>query len=496
MNRAARFAFALMVALGMLIVGSSDASAHTDFESSQPADGSTIDGPLDTVILDFTGTPTAIDDGIVVADAAGVQRVPVELVQDDLRITARFDPALGDGSYTLAWRVRSDDTHTKSGSFSFVVVAPIPTTSPVTATTAAAVPTTAAAVPTTAAAVPTTVPVVAVVAAAAPPPAPELLDTDDASNVTRIGRLIFFPSTVLAIGVLAFAAFAFTGRREELGTLIRLVRWLGVGVAMGALVEVVGLETLFGGFDVVLDETAGRAALARLLGGLMLVIGFVNIGSAGRGSGSSARSLSAAVGVDQASPTTADLAGQSPPWRPSAGDSVGLIGMFLVLMSFAFDGHSLSEGPRLLQAVLSIVHVASAGVWAGGVLALALVLRGRHNDRAGSSSVEMILKFSVVATFSLVLAGLVGVGLALFIDNDVASYLSTDWGRVLVVKLVLVGAAALLGAYNHFRVLPALQSAPDDPDIIKQARNTITTEAMVLVVVALVSAVLVGASTL
>jgi copper transport protein len=159
-------------------------------------------------------------------------------------------------------------------------------------------------------------------------------------------------------------------------------------------------------------------------------------------------------------------------------------------------GILFSEGPRLLHVLLSIVHVASAGVWAGGVLALAVVLRRRHNDRVDSNGVEMILKFSVVAMFSLALAGLAGVVMALFIDSNVLSYLSTDWGRVLVVKVLFVAAAASLGVYNHLSVLPRLESAPNDPVVIKQARNTITTEAMVLVVVALASAVLVGASTL
>jgi len=497
MSRSGRVVVALVIALGVLIIGPSVASAHTDFESSQPADGSTVEGPLDDVILDFTGTPTAIDDGIVVADALGVQYVPVEVTQDDLRITARFDPALGDGSYTLAWQVRSDDTHTKSGSFSFVVVVPAATTTLAPTTTAAgSAPTTSDTPTTSAVTVTSTDSVVAVVVSpAAPPPAPEVVDTDDASNVARIGRLIFFPSAVVAIGVLAFAAFAFAGRRQDLGTLIRLVRWLGVGVAMGALVEIIGLETLFGGFEVVPGEPAGRAAMARLIGGAMLIVGFVSIGSAARGTAGPTRSLSAAVAVDQARSMTVDT-GEATRWRPRAGDSVGMIGMLLVLVSFAFDGHTLSEGPRALHGVLSIVHVASAGVWAGGVVALAVVLRRRHNDRVASNGVEMILKFSVVAMLSLALAGLAGVVMALFIDSDVTSYPSTDWGRILIVKLILVVIAALLGAYNHFRVLPGLESAPNDAGIIEKARNTVTTEAVVLIVVAIASAILVGASTL
>ena len=483
MPRISRSVFALVIALGAVLFAPSIAAAHTDFESSQPADGSTVDGPLEVVILDFTGTPTAIDDGIVVADADGVQYIPISVVQDDLRITATFDPALDEGSYTLVWQVRSDDTHIKSDSLSFLVAAPVATSIADSETATAAT---------------TTIPLRADAAApVAPPAAPVLVDIDDANSVMRMGRLIFFPSAVLAIGVLAFAAFAFVGRRKEVGTLIRLVRWLGVGVAMGALIEVVGLETLFGGIGEVFDETPGRAALARLVGGLMLVVGFVSIRSGrvtSRGTGVP-RSLSAAVLADQVAPHTVNPRAESGPWRPTAGDSVGLIGLFVVLLSFAFDGHTLSEGPRLLHALLSVVHVASAGVWAGGVLALAVVLRRRHNDRADSNGVEMILKFSVVAMFSLALAGLAGVVMALFIDSDVLSYLSTDWGRVLIVKVLFVSAAAALGAYNHFNVLPGLESAPNDPAIIERARTTITGEAVILVVVAIASAVLVGAST-
>src|SRR6056297_3369384 len=307
----------LITLLVALLVPTSVARAHTGLDVSTPEDGSVVDGPLTEVVLEFTGTPTAIDDGIVVADATGVQYTPVDVRQDGLRITAQFDPALPDGSYTLAWRVRSDDTHTIDGSFSFGVAVSVPT-EPVSTEPAAAEPTTsepATSEPATrepAAAEPAADDevtaddevsaddeVAAALTAPPPPPPSTVFDAiDDGETTARLGRMLLMPTAVVAVGVLAFAAWAYAGRATEIGTLLRLVRWLGVGVALGAVIEVTGLDASFGGFDQVLDQTAGRAALARVVGGVLLVTGFGAVVAARHAT--TPQSLSAAVRIDPA----------------------------------------------------------------------------------------------------------------------------------------------------------------------------------------------------
>ena len=477
----------LLAVLLAMLVPTSVARAHTGLDASTPADASAVDGPVTEVVLDYTGTPTALADGIVVADAEGVQYTPVDIRQDGLRITAQFDPPLADGSYTLAWRVRSDDTHVIDGSFSFAVVAPAaPSTSePATITPATSDP--ASTDPASEA------------TALVPPPPPTVFDTvDDGEMTARLGRVLLFPSAVVAFGVLAFAAWAHAGRRNEIGTLLRLVRWLGVGVALGAVIELVGLEALFGGFDEVLGETAGRAALARVVGGVLLVTGF---GAVAVLRGAPPRSLSAAVRVDpdhaiiHADPErpTTEPDGR---WRPGARDAPGLVGAVVVAVSFAFDGHTLSEGPRLLHALASVAHVVAASVCAGGLVAFAVVLWRRFRDAVPADALRMTLRFSVIAMVSLAVAGAAGVAMALFIDSDVAGYLSTDWGRLLVAKLALVAVAGAIGAYNHFRVLPALEADPTDADLIARTRGTVTAEAALLIGAAVVSGLLVAASTI
>ena len=519
-RRALRAVGLLLLALGAVgALWPTPALAHTGLDTSTPADGSTVDGPLAQIELTFTGTPTAIDDGIVAIDAAGTEITPADVVQDGLVIVARFDPALEGGAYTVFWRVRSDDTHTIDGSVSFSVSPAVPASTAPATTQAAPAPGDTTPVDTVpgdstpgdtnpVASEPVTTvpastePAVADQSSAAPPASPPppaaFAEVSEGETTADIGRLVLFPSAVVAIGVLVFAGWAFAGRPDELFTLIRLVRWLGVGVVLGATIEIVGLETIVGGLGALLDETAGWAAMARLLGGVLLVIGAVAVlpGSS-TGRAGSPRPLSAATRVDD--PPTPQL-DQAPPtavrWSPSGRNVLAVLGVVLIVGSFAFDGHTVSEGPRLVHALASVAHVAAAAVWCGGLVAFAVVLWRRHRDDAASSALEMTLRFSVAAMVSLAVAALAGVVMALFIESDLGSYVSTDWGRTLLVKLGLVAVAGAIGAYNHFVVLPLLERDPASDAVLGRARTAVTAEAALLVAAAAVSAFLVAASTI
>lgn len=524
--------FALMVLVIALVA--STAFAHTGLSSSSPAEGQAVDGPLDTISLSFTGTPTADDESVAVADEAGNTIRPVSVVQTGNDVVATFDPPLDAGSYALAWRVRADDTHFVEGTISFGVLAAfvpatttpeagaaLPATSPPsTAVSSTAVSTTANAVvpaPTTSAApelagnasntdlleagAPAAEDQLAAQpdndSAVAAPLAPVLGDgsSDDGEGVTQIGRLLMFPAAIAAIGIIVFAAFAFAGRREELGTLIRAVRWLGVAVLFGAIIELVGLSSLLGGFGETVGDSAGRAALVRLVGGGLLVVGFGAI--AGTAPRPATRSLSAAIVEQlQSNVAAARPASAEARWRPAAIDSLGLLGAAFILASFAFDGHTVSRGPRALHSLTSVLHVAGAAAWAGGLIALAVVLWRRHHDGVAPHALEMVVRFSVLAMAALAVTGAAGVAMALFIDTDVLGYAGTDWGRLMILKLVLVGAAGVLGAYNHFRVLPAMTAEPDNLAIVAATRRTVTAEAGLVLAAAVVTALLVAASIL
>ena len=510
MRAAVTRVLAVLAAL-LVVLQPAGAHAHTGLESSTPADGETVEGPLRSIVLEFTGTPTAIDGGIVVAGDDGASYEPTAVMQDGTTITAFFEPPLGAGAYATTWIVRSDDTHTVTDSFAFTVTAPATTTTVAPTTSVEPAPSTEQPQPETTEAPALQPPVTeaavddetTAAAPAQPPPAeppaaegvvapavPSAVQAiEDGESTARIGRLILFPAAVVAVGILAFAASSYAGRRDELGALLRLVRWLGVAVVIGAVVELVGLEPVYGGWGELAAEAGGRAAIARALAGVCLAIG---VGSVLGPRTAAPGSLSAAVLEGDEAPPVDDAATR---WRP-ASHPIALVGVALLVVSFAFDGHTLSEGPRLVHALASVTHVVAASVWAGGLVALAVVLWRRHRAGVRSRAAQMVTRFSVVAMVSVGLAGLAGVLMAWFIEDDLGAYTSTDWGRTMLAKLALVLVALGIGAYNHFRLRPALDEFPDDAGLVARTRTTVTVEAAVLVVVALVTAVLVGASTL
>ncbi|MEO1057962.1 MAG: CopD family protein, partial [Actinomycetota bacterium] len=326
--------------------------------------------------------------------------------------------------------------------------------------------------------------------AADSPPAAPTLDTGVTDNATAadIGRMIAFPAAVVVLGLLAFAATSFAGRGADLGAVAVAVRVVAALVAAGAMIELVGLGSVFGSVGDALSESGGRAALARVLGGLALAVGLGAFVGRPRPT-----ALSAAVADAEMSSPETSAAPFDTRWRPSMANSIGILGAVAIALSFAFDGHTVSEGPRWLHGASSVLHVLAAGVWAGGVVALALLLWRRHRAAVPTAAGEMTLRFSVIAMVALGLAAIAGIAMALMIDSDVAGYLDTDWGRLMAVKLGLVVVAVAIGAYNHFAVLPRLEAGVADAEGI--ARRTLTVEAVVLVAAAAVSGLLVAAST-
>jgi copper transport protein len=63
-----------------------------------------------------------------------------------------------------------------------------------------------------------------------------------------------------------------------------------------------------------------------------------------------------------------------------------------------------------------------------------------------------------------------------------------------LLKTAAVGLAIVGGAYNHFRLLPALDADPESPELLGELRETVTAEAIMLVFVVTVTAWLVAAA--
>ena len=494
--------FALLATLGAGQV----AFAHTDFDSSVPTDGAVVEGPLSQVTVNFTNPAEPAGEGFELLDPGGSIRTPSSVdATDGTTFVLTFDPALEAGTYGFRWKVRAGDAHPIDGSFTFEVTVQ-PSEPTITVPAAAVTPASNAAAPVT----------VAPVVEDATPPAGDdagAADGADASldafvnagsagsggtdAVGRVGRTLTVLGTIFGIGVLAALIWTIRGAREELDAQLAWVRLAGLVVFTGGFIEYaafvesdsgVALGDLFG-------TKPGVAAALKMVGGIAVVVGFH--GRAGR-MVAPAHSLSAAMATDlDADPaTTSDPATHGEHrWAPTSAAAVGFAGYALVLASFWFDGHTVSKGSWVVHAAVNLVHLGAAAVWGGGVFAMTTVawMRRRRSERLGLAA--MVVRFSSLATVSLVAVIVAGLVMTWMILDTPGDLFGTQWGRLLIAKTAAVAVAAGLGGYNHLRLRPALERRPDDPALARELRISLAIESAVFVVVVALTSVLVAAAT-
>ena len=438
-----------------------------------------MDEPVSLVTIVFTGEANPVGDQFVALTPDGVVQVAASFVTvDDKIFSITFDPPLAGGRVGIRWNVQAADAHPIEGAFSFTVAAPAPVApvAPVTPTTSVASETVAVEASEVPPAAPTTsvAPAPVAVEASEVPPAAQTLEeflTVDNSKpgqtTATVGRLVGFVGVTLGLGAFAFVATALRGRRGEVRRAVSAVRVLGAVIVVGAAIEYVGVsrvgtESLASGWS----TAPGFATVLRILGGIGLVVGIG--GTITRGA------------VQR--------------WTSNARSWPALASVVLIIASFWFDGHTVSKGFRPLHALVNSVHVAAGAVWVGGVVAIAVVVWSRYQSHEPMRVVELVVRFSKIATIALASVVVAGGVMAFLVLDSFGELTGTPWGKILLLKTAAVGLAMAGGAYNHFRLLPSLEADPESPELLTDLRNTVTAEAIMLVFVVAVTAWLVAAA--
>ncbi|MFE2420597.1 copper resistance CopC/CopD family protein [Streptomyces hokutonensis] len=121
--------------LVLLLLGSAGtASAHAALESTDPADGSVLKSAPRTLTLTFSESVALLDDSFRVYDPDNrrVRTSSAHHAKDAGDTASVTLPAkLGTGTFTVAWRVVSADSHPVSGAFTFSIGKPSATTTPI-----------------------------------------------------------------------------------------------------------------------------------------------------------------------------------------------------------------------------------------------------------------------------------------------------------------------------------------------------------------------------
>ena len=165
----------------------------------------------------------------------------------------------------------------------------------------------------------------------------------------------------------------------------------------------------------------------------------------------------------------------------------------LVCASFAWMGHgAATKGTIMLVHLASdILHTLAAGVWIGALIAFLLLLitdhrhgeterRALHSALHGFSGVGSALVAVLVATGLIngwFVVGLVGL----------PRMLTTPYGQLLTVKLLLFLVMLGLAAANRFHLTPRLEavlnSPPDTPRAIAALRGSLVWETAISIAV-------------
>lgn len=482
-HRSPALAVATIVVAIMMLALPGQAFAHTAFDSSSPADGDVVDAPVEVVTITFTNPAEPAGDEFRVLDGDGTLRTPAEVTTIDGRaFDLRFDPPLAGGDIGVRWQVRAGDAHPIDGSFTFTVTAASDDGETPTGDVATS----------------------SVDDSSTPAPASldDFLATPASTpgeSLARAGRTVEFLGATIGIGALAFLATALRGRRSEVRWALTAVRALGAVIVVGAAIEYLGVARLLEESTLgALSTSAGFASVLRLVGGLALALGLAATITPVRRT-RPARALSAAVVEPDSREVDAERTATSDDdtlvrWRPDRASWPAFVGVGLVVVSFWFDGHTVTKGVRPLHAVVNSVHLLAGSIWVGGVVLMAAVIWKRSRAGRATRAAELAVRFSPIATLSLVAVALAGVLMTVFVMDSFGELTGTEWGQILLLKVAAVGLAAVGGAYNHFRLVPALDADPDGPELLDRLRATVTAEAILLVFVVIVTAVLVAAA--
>ena len=118
----------------------------------------------------------------------------------------------------------------------------------------------------------------------------------------------------------------------------------------------------------------------------------------------------------------------------------------------------------------------------------------RERPRLGDGA-WLVIRFSPVAAVTLAAVALAGVTMAVIVLDTPSELWTTEWGRVLLAKTAVVGAAAAMGAINHRQLKPALEREPASPVLAQKVRRTLAIESGAFVAVIALTAWLVAAAT-
>ena len=422
--------------------GSSPAAVHVALRTSKPKANDTLTTAPRSIRLDFT---QAIEIqlarlSLLRADSVAIQLGPARAADSTNRALVTDIPSpLGAGTYRVTWSVTSRDSHTIRGEIPFTVLAAAVDTVPLGRSAGAATDT----VDSSATRSPTA-----------------LQDNEfDARSPSYVAiRWLSFVGMLGVIGALFFGAGVLRAvtagdsapDADQAAAISRAFAAARTG-AIGGAVILLGAAALrlFAQVRTVAGDASFDPAVMSAL-----------LGSTAWGWGWLAQVTAAVVALGVAA-LGMRRPGTAARWS-AAEILTGPIAVTLGV-SAAVSGHPIAATPAGVAIAADAAHLIAAGGWIGtlGYVTFAAVPATAVVGRAGRPRLvrDIVTTFSRLALIFASIVVVTGLASSWIQLQAFAPLWTTSYGRVLLIKLALVGAVGAAGAYNWRVATPRLLEA-------------------------------------
>ncbi|KPI30468.1 copper resistance D domain protein [Actinobacteria bacterium OV320] len=155
-----------------------------------------------------------------------------------------------------------------------------------------------------------------------------------------------------------------------------------------------------------------------------------------------------------------------------------------VILAEALRAHPPTESTPLIGSGLTVVHLACSALWAGGLLNVLRTLRRWGDSEASAALLGLYARVAAVLFAGVTTTGLFSSLRRMPSEAVLDQLTTTAYGRVLLAKVLVVGAVALLALWARTR----LRRSPDPLAACSPARVEIVALGVVVAVSGLLTA--------
>ena len=172
--------------------------------------------------------------------------------------------------------------------------------------------------------------------------------------------------------------------------------------------------------------------------------------------------------------------------------SARIVAAATLLLSLTVVGHATMLGA--ITGVLLALHLGGVAFWLGALLPLRQMCGATGDVNSAAVLAEIADRFGRIAQHVVPVLIVAGMTYAALLLGSVVALVTTGYGLVLLVKILLVAGLLGLAARNRFRIVPALQAG--DLLAAMRLRRTIDLEILLALSILLMSSLLTTSLTL